>query len=143
MDFNAIDVMNGDCKAIWTPWNNKEAFAVRNLKIPAEFVRQWIFTLVDYEKAKNNTIKDTFKEEIKEETIESKVEEIIVSEIEKDNDEKPNIEEIEEKLEEIKEESDDLSNLSIKELRVMAKEKWINSFWMNIDKLREVILNTK
>jgi hypothetical protein len=46
-----------------------------------------------------------------------------VSEIEKDNDEKPNIEEIEEKLEEIKEESDDLSNLSIKELRVMAKEK--------------------
>jgi hypothetical protein len=25
----------------------------------------------------------------------------------------------------------------------MAKEKWINSFWMNIDKLREVILNTK
>ena len=50
MDFSAIDVNNGDCKAIGVAWNNEEAFAVRNLGIPADFVRKGIYTIEDYEK---------------------------------------------------------------------------------------------
>lgn len=41
----------GRCKAYGIPWTEEEAFAVSQLKIPAEYVRQGCLTIEDYEKA--------------------------------------------------------------------------------------------
>ncbi len=50
-------VMNGRAKAIGVPWTEEEAGA-RAKGIPAEFVRDGILTLEEYEKAKAKDAKD-------------------------------------------------------------------------------------
>ena len=49
MLFDQFDVAKWECKAIGTPRNAEEVFAVRNLGIPAEAVRQGILTREEYE----------------------------------------------------------------------------------------------
>ena len=45
MLYNTLDVANWECKAIGTPRTADEAFAVRNLGIPADAVRAGVLTL--------------------------------------------------------------------------------------------------
>lgn len=41
------------CKAFGVSWTNKELYALHELKIPANYVRNGCFTLADYEKTKS------------------------------------------------------------------------------------------
>ena len=41
----------GRCKAVGVAWTDKEAFAVSELEIPAEFVRQGCLNVKEYEEA--------------------------------------------------------------------------------------------
>lgn len=61
MLFDHLDVANGDCKAVGLPWTSEEAYAVRNLGIPAELVRQGILTKEDEDSFHQNGIKPTTK----------------------------------------------------------------------------------
>lgn len=54
MKFDHVDVANGECKAINTPRTAEEVYAVRNLGIPADMVRQGILTLDKKEKKKED-----------------------------------------------------------------------------------------
>ncbi len=63
MDFNAIDMKNGDCKEIGIAWSPEEAYAVRNLGIPAEMVREGILTQEAYDKKMGTKSKKTSKKD--------------------------------------------------------------------------------
>ena len=50
-------------KAIGIPWSEEESNAIRNLKIPADYVRRGILTVEDYEKAKVSGMEEPKKKE--------------------------------------------------------------------------------
>ena len=50
-------------KAVGIPWTPEEANAIYNLKIPADYVREGILTLEDYEKAKTSGMEEPKKKE--------------------------------------------------------------------------------
>ena len=54
MEFTGLDVANGDCFDVMIPRTATQAFAVRNLKIPAELVRQWVETIEQLDLYNNN-----------------------------------------------------------------------------------------
>lgn len=57
MEFNAHDVETWECKAIGLPRTSEEVFAVRNLGIDHNLVREWILTLEALEEYKSKSNK--------------------------------------------------------------------------------------
>lgn len=86
VEFDAGDVARGDCFAIWVPWTAEQVYAVRNLWIPAEQVRQWILTHTQHE----DQVKEEEKEEVEEvaEEMPSTVKEVGTDELVKMYEEK-------------------------------------------------------
>jgi len=71
IDWGKLKIQNR-VKEVGIPWNEKELDAIHKLKIPADYVRQGVLTLEDYEKVKDKPIKS--REDIETEAKEAGIE---------------------------------------------------------------------